>query len=469
MKLHKRIIAAGLSAVLIFGASALPVAAAAANPFTWDGCSALAAERTYFISDNISVSGSFTLPAGSRITVLRGGNISVPAGSSLTIDGALSVENGASVNVSGTLLTGAGSDFTVSGILAAGAGSSVDVSGELLCTSEAQVSLLGSAQFGENSALYSYGTIYSAGSITALSVVDIYGGSLTVAGALQLGANSNTNISGSLSVLKNAGVTNSGAVTLGENSKYSLSGSFMNTDGGYVIDNRKAYTDNSMTAQALSLYTCDALKGIDVSAWQGDIDWAKVKQSGIDFAIIRSSRGRLNDDYPMTSDSEFHDNMLGAAKNGINVGVYHYCYGETVDEVRDEARMVLSLIQGYDVSYPIIFDIEDNWYINNGYSKETLTAMTAAFCDEIKKAGYMPMIYSYASFLDYYLDMDSLSEYPVWVAHVGVDKPSYDRQYFIWQYSWKGSISGIEGDVDLDYAYVDFASYIKNNKLNGYK
>ena len=77
------------------------------------------------------------------------------------------------------------------------------------------------------------------------------------------------------------------------------------------------------------------------------------------------------------------------------------------------------------------------------------------------------MVYSYASFFDSHLDTDRLKEYPVWVAHVDTDKPAYDKDYFMWQYSWKGSIDGIEGDVDLDYAYVDFESYIRENKLNG--
>ena len=90
-----------------------------------------------------------------------------------------------------------------------------------------------------------------------------------------------------------------------------------------------------------------------------------------------------------------------------------------------------------------------------------LTKMTAAFCEEIKSAGYLPMIYSYASFYYHYLDMEELAQYPVWVAHINTDVPDYDGQYFMWQYSWEGQVDGIEGDVDMNYSYVDFAEYTK--------
>ena len=156
---------------------------------------------------------------------------------------------------------------------------------------------------------------------------------------------------------------------------------FTNSKNGSVTDNRRAYDNSAMSVETISLYTTDALTGIDVSWAQGDtIDWAKVKSSGIDFAMIRSSRGRISDDYPMTSDTYFHENMKGAMQNGIPAGVYHYCYAETVEEARDEAKFVLSLISGYEISYPVVFDIEDQWYVKNGYSKQTLTAMAEAFC-----------------------------------------------------------------------------------------
>lgn len=194
--------------------------------------------------------------------------------------------------------------------------------------------------------------------------------------------NAKSYIGGKLEIRNNAQVINTGAMTLGNDCSYTLKGMFTNSKNGSVTDNRRAYDNSAMSVETISLYTTDALTGIDVSWAQGDtIDWAKVKRSGIDFAMIRSSRGRISDDYPMTSDTYFHENMKGAMQNGIPAGVYHYCYAETVEEARDEAKFVLSLISGYEISYPVVFDIEDPWYVKNGYSKQTLTAMTEAFCE----------------------------------------------------------------------------------------
>ena len=282
--------------------------------------------------------------------------------------------------------------------------------------------------------------------------------------------NAKSYIGGKLEIRNNAQVINTGTMTLGTDCSYTLKGMFTNSKNGSVTDNRRAYDNSAMSVETISLYTTDALTGIDVSWAQGDtIDWAKVKSSGIDFAMIRSSRGRISDDYPMTSDTYFHENTKGAMQNGIPAGVYHYCYAETVEEARDEAKFVLSLISGYEISYPVVFDIEDQWYVKNGYSKQTLTAMAEAFCEEIANAGYLPVVYSYASFFNSYLDMTALSKYPVWVAHVDTDKPAYSGTYFMWQYSWEGSISGIDGDVDMDHCYVDFDAYTRKFGLNGRK
>ena len=208
--------------------------------------------------------------------------------------------------------------------------------------------------------------------------------------------------------------------------------------------------------------------GIDISTYQNGINLETAKKEGIEFVIIRGSfTGSENKSF--IKDDRFEEHYRNAKKAGLCVGVYHYSYAETVQEARDEAKFVLSLIRGYDVSYPVVFDIEDHWYIKNGYSKQTLTSMTEAFCEEIANAGYIPVVYSYASFLNSYLDMSALSKYPVWVAHVDTDKPAYSGTYFLWQYSWEGSISGIDGNVDMDHCYVDFAQYTKKFGLNGQK
>ena len=446
MKIKKRIIAAVLSAVFILCSVSLPVAAAVANPFTWDGNTTLVNGRNYYISDSVTLDGSFSVPEDTSITVLSGGSITVPRGLTFTLLGNVVIENGASLIISGTMDLDSGSALTVEGALSSGTGSVISASGAVLLAETSQTALTGASSF--DSDFNSYGKLSLSGTATL---------------------NTDSLIDGRFTVESDGSVTNAGLLTLGENCILTLDGEYKNSGNGAVNDLRPQYDIPALSVDTMLLYTTDALTGIDVSYAQGEIDWSKVKESGVDFAMIRSSRGRISDDNPMTSDTYFHQNAKGAMQNDIPIGVYHYCYAETVEQARDEARFVLSLIQGYDISYPVVFDIEDPWFIKNGYSKETLTAMAEAFCDEIKAAGYIPVVYSYASFLYYHLDMSALSQYPVWVANVDVDKPDYDGAYFLWQYSWKGSISGINGDVDMDYSYIDFAAYTKKFGLNNQK
>lgn len=464
MGLHKRIKAAGASAVFITSIISLP-AAAAMNPYDWDGQSQPAADRTYYISDNITVNGDFYLPENSTIKLKDGASITVAKGSSFETKGTVNVEDGASFIVAGGLSIADGSDFNVKGSFSSGDDSKLSIKGNILYHDNSTASLNGTTTVAETAGFTVYGDILLSGSFDNRAASSVYNGAVDIEGDVNLSGLSVFN--GTLSLSDNASITNNGTITLSETCHYYSDGSFTNTEKGSVTDKRRLYDEDATSVSRLSLYTGTLKKGIDVSLWQGEIDWEKVKKSGlVDFAIIRSSRGPLSEEQPMIPDEMLHENMTGAIKNGIDVGVYHYCYGETVEQVKEEARFVLSLIQKYDLTFPVIFDIEDPWYIENGYTKEMLTDMTIAFCEEIKKAGYMPMVYSYASFFNSSLDMDRLSEYPVWVAHVNTDKPAYDNTYFMWQYSWEGKIDGIEGNVDLDYAYIDFPSYIKDNKLN---
>lgn len=464
MDIKNRIKAAGFAAVFITGIVSLP-AAAAMNPYDWDGESPLSSDWTYYISDNVTVRGDYSLPENSTILLKEGASITVSENSTLETLGALYVEDGASVIIKGQMNVAEGSQLSVKGALASAESSGLSVKGNLLCHSGASVSLDGTTTVAQTAGLVADCDLLLGGSFDNRAESSTYNGNVDIEGVARLSGL--TTFNRSLTIGDDAEVTNYGKMTLSENCRYIMTGSFQNSESGSVTDNRRVYDEDAATVSRLSLYTGKQLRGIDVSVWQGEIDWAKVKASGlVDFAIIRSSRGPLSEDDPSKADDMLHNNIVGATKNDIPVGVYHYCYGETVEQVREEAQFVLSVIDGYDISYPIIFDIEDAWYQNNNYTKETLTDMTIAFCEEIKNAGYMPMVYSFASFFDNYLDMERLSEYPVWVAHVDTDKPDYDGSYFMWQYSWEGSIDGIEGDVDLDYAYVDFESYIKDNKLN---
>ncbi len=465
MRLHKRITALGLSAVMISSISSMPALATSIKPYEWNGVSPLKENMTYYITESVTVDGDFTLPSDSVMLIQSGASINVPVGSSLSLLGDITVEKGAGAIVSGQLTVTDTADFAVLGYFSAGGKSKLNLKGRMYCGNTSSASLDGETNIAESGSFSSHGNVYIGGTLISRSDFNSYSGAVTISGNADFGGA--TALSGLFRVAGDGNVTNSGTMTLNENCRYITDGSFKNENGGYVDDNRKLYDEDAMSVARMSLYATDTpLYGIDVSTWQGEIDWAKVKADGVDYAIIRSSRGPLSADKPMAEDDMFHTNMLGAMNNDIPVGIYHYCYGETVEQVREEARFVLSLIDGYDLKYPVMFDIEDEWYIKNGYSVETLTAMTEAFCEEIKNAGYIPMIYSYASFFDSYLDMELLSQYPVAVAHVNTDAPDYDGEYFIWQYSWEGQVDGIDGNVDLDYSYLDFTEYTEMFKLN---
>ncbi|MCH5325338.1 MAG: hypothetical protein J1E39_08990 [Eubacterium sp.] len=471
MKLYKRIAAGALSVVFAGSLVSLP-AAAASTPIKWDGSSGFVNGYTYYISDSVTVDGSYTLPASSSIVLNAGADIIIPAGSSLNINGSVSVQRGAQLLAAGSLTAAAGSDITVKGELLTGANSKLNVSGDVLFDRGSYISLLGNTEIAKGGQLYSYAAVTVDGSLTN-------SGNAEFDGMLKLYADTTINsggymyCGGTFSIENGATMTNSGELLLGEDAYYKLGGAFSNTGGGYVTDNRKRYEGDAYSADNISLYTTNAIKGIDVSYYQDKyIDWNKVKASGIKFAMVRSSYGYIDEDSPSTADKYFHQNVTGAIKAGLDVGVYHYCYAETVEGARDEARFVLSLIKGYDINYPIVIDIEDDWYVRNGYTKAELTAITEAFCDEIKDAGYLPMVYSYANWLSNQMNMSDLNDYAVWVAHVGVSQPSYSGRYFMWQYSWEQTVNGIADkdgkllDVDGDYSYVDFAKYIKDNHLN---
>ena len=201
--------------------------------------------------------------------------------------------------------------------------------------------------------------------------------------------------------------------------------------------------------------------GIDVSKYQGDINWTKVKSSGIDFAIIRAGYRGYGTSGTLVTDSKFRENIQGAIRNNIDVGVYFFSQAITENEAIEEANYVLNLVKDYKITYPIVIDTED---VSNAtgradnLSKGQRTKIAETFCESIKNSGYKPMIYANKWWLKEQLDMNVLEKYDVWIAHYTgaikdnpFAKPSdYDRKYSIWQYTDKGKIDGITGYVDLD-------------------
>lgn len=199
--------------------------------------------------------------------------------------------------------------------------------------------------------------------------------------------------------------------------------------------------------------------GIDVSEWQGDIDWSAVTA---DFAIIRAGYGKeLSQE-----DERFEQNYAGAKAAGIPVGAYWYSYATNVEEAVKEAEVCLKVIAGKRFEYPIYLDIEEQRTLSLG--KAAVTAIIKAFLDKVESAGYWVGLYMSASPLSAYVSESVRNRYAVWVAHYGVSKPGYSGSYGMWQKSSTGSVPGISGNADLDECYVDYPKLIKESGCNGY-
>ncbi len=196
-------------------------------------------------------------------------------------------------------------------------------------------------------------------------------------------------------------------------------------------------------------------KGIDVSYHQGKIDWKQVAQDGVEFAILRVGyRGYGTG--KMVIDQQFEENIKGALANGIKVGVYFFTQSISEEEAIEEANLVLDCIAPYNVTGPVVYDVErveDSR--TNGISDAKRTDMAIAFCETVKEAGYRPMIYLNMDTAFLMLDLERLEPYDKWLAHYGTEM-YYPYQYKIWQYSQSGRVAGIGTDVDLNISFEEW-------------
>lgn len=202
-------------------------------------------------------------------------------------------------------------------------------------------------------------------------------------------------------------------------------------------------------------------KGIDISAYQGDIDFSAVKDN-VDFVLIRSGYGFYHEDAKMKQNANACESL------GIPYGFYHYSYAVNIEEAGQEVEGMLQSIRGYHPTYPIIIDMEDG----DGYkaahgnpSNETYIQICKYFCDRLEEAGYYAMIYSNLNWFQTKLNSSVLDPYDKWLAQWG-GSPTYTKPFGIWQYSSTGQINGIAGNVDLDIAYKDYPQIIRNKGLN---
>lgn len=224
-------------------------------------------------------------------------------------------------------------------------------------------------------------------------------------------------------------------------------------------------TNQQDIKSALKKYeTNETSLGIDVSTYQGDIDWAKVKAAGIKFAMIRCGFRRL-DSGTIVMDNKFERNIKGAIANNINVGIYFFSMARTEAEAYEEAAWVLEVIKNYDITYPIATDVEIfNQYRLAGVSYSQMTSNTLAFCAYIRKNGYTPMIYSYANALTRYLETGRFGANRVWLAQYN-DVVTYKGKYYMWQYTSNGYVPGINGRVDMDVAYFSVTNDVTKSSI----
>ncbi len=204
------------------------------------------------------------------------------------------------------------------------------------------------------------------------------------------------------------------------------------------------------------------IKGIDVSKHQGDIDWKKVKADNVEYAIIRLGYRGYGTGKIML-DEYFEKNIQGALNAGIKVGVYFYSQAITVEEAKEEADIVLKNIKDYKITYPVIFDAEEmqgDDVRTNSLTTEQRTDITLAFCDKVKSLGYKTMIYANVKWFVAKLDMSRLTSYDKWFAQY-FNTPFFPYDFQMWQYTGKGKVNGIKGDVDMNISFKDYALDVK--------
>lgn len=415
------------------------------------------AENTkYYIDGTVKIPSNqiIEFPKGSTLVVCEGADLGIYAGTSLNIGGTMIVEPNARITLTGKLSVKAGAGFANYGTIVSTTKGIIRISSDAVNHGKGMMILSG--------------------------VTFIYnGGSFINRGRLTFAKNAVTSVTGSFSSTEEARVFQKGTMRVTINGTTSLNGYFsligsLEVSGKLFFENNvKYYRVNGSTLSAsrsarIVDYRSEGggakpdlfstgMKGIDVSSWQEAIDWKKVKESGVKFAMIRAS---FSDD---KVDKTFDYNIVEAEKAGINVGVYHYCYALNAEEAKAEAQHFIKTISPYKITYPVVLDLEDTTQMNLG--KETINEIAQVFIKEIRDAGYYPMIYSYTNWYDSYMDMKALG-CEVWVAHWNVPQPSYKGKYGIWQYSSKGLVSGIDGYVDLNACFTDYEKIIREGGYN---
>lgn len=207
----------------------------------------------------------------------------------------------------------------------------------------------------------------------------------------------------------------------------------------------------------------DILHGIDVSVYQGNIDWAKAKAAGVDYAIIRVAYRGYGSAGTLVPDKNYKANIEGALAAGVDVGIYIFSQAITVEEAKEEASYAISLASGYDITLPVVMDFEyyktgEGRLYNANLSKAEATKICLAFCEQAETQGYTGMVYANRSMLQNQVNAAEIAaQYPIWLACYPSNASSgsgYSGEYSYWQYTSTGTVSGISGNVDCNFRYI---------------
>lgn len=188
--------------------------------------------------------------------------------------------------------------------------------------------------------------------------------------------------------------------------------------------------------------------GVDVSEWQANVDWTKVKGDGIDFAVIRAGYGKD----PGQTDKYFEQNYKNAKAVGMPIGTYWYSYATTIENVKKEAARCIETLKGKSFELPVYFDLEESSQFNKGV--EFCSQAVETFCEAIRAAGYTPGLYMSRYALMNYIKPEVRNKYELWVAEYGTSSCKYTGEYAMWQYADTGKVNGINGNADVNFRYT---------------
>lgn len=436
----------------------------------WEGDSELFPGRSYYIDGDVELrdNADVTIPENTTLLIKSGGRLIVYDESRITLGGKIIIEPEGQLIISGKLVAEPNSSVECYGAFAATPSSVLELSGEFFIGNS------GAAAFSGVTNVYRQGVFANGGILTFAKnststvtgkVINGKTGTVFFKGDFKLTMNAAMISQGWLYVYHDTAIA--GILTLSEDSGlYTAYGARLQyTKSGFLRDYRNGEPEIIVKTADEYDKQPDRVQwiGIDVSRYQGAIDFERVKAAGVDFVLLRSSIGDASDT-TTGEDIRFAVNFREAKKAGLMVGAYHYLLGEDVEDAISEARFFVKTLAPYDPDFPAVLDFEDPWqqsYLTN----EERTAMALAFMREVENAGYYPMLYTNTNWAENYLDMSRLSKYELWLAEWH-PKPTYNGKFGIWQYTAYGGVSGIEGDVDLDICTKNYRKIIVSGGYN---